>query len=163
MLQIFSTLIMIRNLTWAPNKHIRMISKLSFDTMLEFQRCYHKNKLHFKMYENRENSYFKLYFWSNKGSIGDFMTRVITNYDQSFKRVTETVIIHCCLLIRNWSVPYQLKKIIGRSGLSPSTTSITMARSQERYDWNICALRTVTDVLSWESPATEITLTVHTK
>ncbi len=160
MLQIFSTLIMIRNLTWAPNKHIRMISKLSFDSMLEFQLCYHKQLFILKCTKIEKNSYFKLYFWSNKCSIGDFfkkriMTSLLTCYWNSD--------IHCCLLIRNWSVPYQLKKIIGRSGLSPSTTSITMARSQERYDWNICALRTVTNVLSWESPATEITLTVHTK
>ncbi len=92
------------------------------------------------MYENREKSYFTfkislfycIFDQINAAlvSIRDFFKK--KKYDQSFKRVTETVMIHCCLLIRSWSAPYQLKKITGRSGLSPSTTSITMARSQER-------------------------------
>ncbi len=32
--------------------------------------CHHKNKLHFKMYSNK-NSYFKLYYQLNKCNIGE--------------------------------------------------------------------------------------------
>ncbi len=53
--QLFSTLITIRNVIWAANQHIRMISEGSCDTEdwsndAENSALYHINKLHFKMY-----------------------------------------------------------------------------------------------------------------
>ncbi len=52
--QLFSTLITIRNVIWAANQHIRMISEGSCDTEdwsndAENSALYHINKLHFKM------------------------------------------------------------------------------------------------------------------
>ncbi len=55
--QLFSTLIIIINVSWAANPHIRMISEGSCDTEdwsndAENSALYHRHKLHFKIYYN---------------------------------------------------------------------------------------------------------------
>ncbi len=62
--QLFSTLIIIRNVSWAANQHIRMISEGSCDTETkvidaENLALHHRNKSHLKIFKI-ENSYFKL-------------------------------------------------------------------------------------------------------
>ncbi len=57
--QLFSTLMMIRNASWAANQDIRMISEGSCDTEdwrndAENSALHHRNKLHFKIYSNRK-------------------------------------------------------------------------------------------------------------
>ncbi len=61
---LFSTLIIIRNVSWAANQHIRMISEGSCDTEdwrndAENSAAHHRNELHFK-YMKIESSYLKL-------------------------------------------------------------------------------------------------------
>ncbi len=81
--QLFSTLIR-RNVSWAANQHIILISEESCDTDdwsndAENSAWHHRNKCKFKIYY-LENNYFKLqkysiillfllYFWSNKCSL----------------------------------------------------------------------------------------------
>ncbi len=53
--QLFSPSIIIRNVSWAANQRIRMISEGSCDTEdwsndAENTAAHHKNKLHFKIY-----------------------------------------------------------------------------------------------------------------
>ncbi len=55
--KLFSTLIIIINVSWAANQHIRMISERSCDTEdwsndAENSALHHSNKLHFKIYLN---------------------------------------------------------------------------------------------------------------
>ncbi len=64
--QLFSMLIIIRNVYWVSNQHIRMISEGSCDTEdwsndAENSALHHRNKLHCNIqYIQIENSYFKL-------------------------------------------------------------------------------------------------------
>ncbi len=65
--QLFSTLIR-RNVSWAANQHIRLISEESCDTDdwkndAENSAWYHRNKCKFKIYY-LENNYFKLQNYS---------------------------------------------------------------------------------------------------
>ncbi len=60
--QLFSTLIIIRNVSWAANQQIRMISEESCDTEdwsndAENSALHHRNKLHSKMYSNRKHTF----------------------------------------------------------------------------------------------------------
>ncbi len=75
--QLFSTpLMIIRNVNWAANQHIRMISEESCDTEYWKFNFDQRNELHFKIYYSRENVIlycktilqyycFLLYFWSH--------------------------------------------------------------------------------------------------
>jgi len=63
--QLFSTLVVIRNVSWAANQHIRMISEVSLDTedwSDDAQLCHHRNKLNFKIYFNRRKAVFTILF-----------------------------------------------------------------------------------------------------
>ncbi len=56
--QLFSTLIIIRNASWAANQHIRMISDTEdWSNDAENSALHHRNKLYFMLYLI---SYFKL-------------------------------------------------------------------------------------------------------
>ncbi len=49
--------LIIRNVSWAANQHIRMISEESCDAVKKIQKlqlCRHRNKLHFKIYSNNK-------------------------------------------------------------------------------------------------------------
>ncbi len=53
--QLFSSLIIIRNVSWAANQHIRMVSEGSCDTEdwsndAENSALHHRNKLHFTIF-----------------------------------------------------------------------------------------------------------------
>ncbi len=50
--QLFSTLIIIRNVSWAANQHIRMISE--DHVTLKTSSLHHWNELHFKIYSHRK-------------------------------------------------------------------------------------------------------------
>jgi len=78
----FSTL-MIRNVSWAANQHIRLISKnrVTLKTVimvLKIKLCHHRNKLHFKTHHKWlfwieiifHNITVSLYCLSNKCSLG---------------------------------------------------------------------------------------------
>ncbi len=69
----FSTLIIIRNYSWAVNQHIRMISEGSCDPEdwsndAENSALHHRNKIHFKIFSNSKqlfhnNTLFFLYIY----------------------------------------------------------------------------------------------------
>ncbi len=82
--QLFSTLIIIRNVSWAPNQHIRMISEGSCDTE--------------DWSNDAENSashcyYFLLYFWSNKCRLGEH--NLSSNFWLKFTLLTFEKFIKC--------------------------------------------------------------------
>ncbi len=63
--QLFWTLLIIINVSWAANQHIRMITEGSCDTEdwsndAENSALHHRKKIHFKIY-SIVKSYFKLY------------------------------------------------------------------------------------------------------
>ncbi len=71
---LFSTLIIIRNVSWVALEHIRMISEGSCDTEdwsndAENSAAHHRNKLHFTIYSNRKKIFhnFTVFtvFWIN--------------------------------------------------------------------------------------------------
>ncbi len=66
---IVSTLILIRNISWAANKHIRMISEGSCDTEdwrndVKNSALHHRNKLHFTIHSNRKQLFWIVIFHS---------------------------------------------------------------------------------------------------
>ncbi len=84
-------MIIVINVSWAPNQHIRMISEGSCDTEdwsndAENSALHHRNKLHLTLYYTIENSCFKLqsfftillyllHFWSNTCSLDEHKKR----------------------------------------------------------------------------------------
>ncbi len=78
--QLFSTLIIIGNVSWAANHHFRIISE-DWSNDAENSDFHHRNKLYFNIYSNRKQLFqiviiFSQYycfiftvFWSNKWSL----------------------------------------------------------------------------------------------
>ncbi len=89
--QLFSTLIIFRNVSWAANQLIRMISEGTCDTEdwsndAENSTLHHRNKLHFTKYSHRKQllkiiiSNILLYFWTNKCSLGEQLSKTKKSY-----------------------------------------------------------------------------------
>jgi len=58
-----------RNVFWAANQHIQIISEGSFDSKdwsfdAENSALHHKNKLHFKIYSKRKQFFFQIVIFS---------------------------------------------------------------------------------------------------
>ncbi len=102
----FSTLI-IKNISWAANQHIRMISEESCDTEdwsndAENSALHYKNKLHLKKYSTRKQIFqivilfhnikiFLLHFWYNKCSLGELKKLYFKNIT---KNLTEPKLLN---------------------------------------------------------------------
>ncbi len=97
---LFLTLIMIRNVSWAANQNIRMISEGSCDTEdwsndnVKNLVLHHRNKSHFTIYLNRKLLFkiftifynialFIVFFKSNKYSLGKHKNRFLIFFLQT--------------------------------------------------------------------------------
>ncbi len=91
------------------NQHIRMISEGSCDTEdwsndAENTALHHKNKLHLKIYSNR-NCNFKclLYFWSHKCSLGEHKIILPKTLKKSYRPQTIWTVIYL-KLVYIWNI-----------------------------------------------------------
>ncbi len=88
--ELFSTLIIIRNVSWAVNQHIRMISEGSYDTEdWSNDALHHRNKLHFKIYSNGKQLFELVIIFQN---IAVF-TVFLINVQAVKKTVSERVLL----------------------------------------------------------------------
>ncbi len=94
------TMVIIRNVSWASNQHIRMISEWSCDTEdWKSHFCHHRIKLPYCIFYSIVQSTLQ-YFWSNKCSLKAWCRQVKIlfnkkNHPLELKHVVEETRAHC--------------------------------------------------------------------